>query len=156
MRGASGVIAAAVAFLTFASPTNAIVRPVTPIIIDDDGGGGIDTHVKWYRRLADSGVPVQIKGMCISACTLFLGILPHGQACIERTASLGFHLASYADKPDVNLTMALATRYYPPALLRWLADKPMREEPYFMLAAEAVAIGIVPACAIVKTERGEE
>lgn len=136
------VIAAVVALLTFASVAHAEVRP---IIIDNDGGGNIATFTMWYNRLRESGVPVRVRGICDSACTLALS-LPHDQVCMEGTGSFGFHLASYNDEAAPGVTGAMIRRWYPLAVRKWLMGQTIHEAPLYMTANTVVRLGIFPAC----------
>lgn len=140
-RRVIGAILAA-AILTFSFLAHAEVRP---IILGDDYGGNVATFVMWFKRIADSGVPVRIRGLCISACTFVL-MLPKSQVCIEPTASLGFHLASTEDEADIPMTQALIRRYYPEAVRKWLIGKTLTERLYFMRADEVVKLDVFPAC----------
>lgn len=149
MRKILGALAA-VAILTFPYFTSATVasgKPAQAFVIDDDDGGVVDTFIMWYRRLLAGGQPVILRGMCVSACTFVL-ILPHDQVCVEPTASLGFHNASVNGRQEPGVTAVLAQRYYPAAVLAWLADKKMRDVPVFMHASEIIALGLYPACAV--------
>jgi hypothetical protein len=138
------MIAAAVAasFLTVSTLTSAEVRPV---VIDNDGGGNVATFVMWYKRIKESGVPVRLRGVCDSACTFIL-MLPREQVCVEPTASLGFHLASYADEAAPSVTGALIRRWYPEAVRKWLVGQTLIEAPLYMPASVMVRLGIFPAC----------
>lgn len=136
-----GLIAAAI--LTFASLTHA--ADIKPFVIDDDHGGTVDTFARWYKRLADSGMPVIVRGVCESACTLVLS-LPRSQVCIEPTASFGFHHATIDDRPEPGVTRAISRRFYPQAVLDWLVGKTLRDVPIYMSAATVVKLGIFPAC----------
>ena len=49
------------------------------------------------RKIRDRGERVIIDGICNSACTLVLGIVPLNKICVTPKASLGFH-AAYFDK----------------------------------------------------------
>lgn len=138
--GAALGVALAASILTSA---NAEVRP---IIIGDDHGGGVDTFSMWYRRLAASGVPVRIRGVCVSACTLVF-MLPKSQVCIEPTASLGFHLASMGGESDIPYTQAMIRRWYPEAVRRWLVGKTLADRVIYMSAQEVVKLDVLPACA---------
>lgn len=116
-----------------------------PVVIGDDGGGNIHTFEMWYNRLRDSGVPVILRGVCDSACTIVLS-LPHDQVCVERTASLGFHLASYGDVAAPSTTGAMIRRWYPEAVRNWLVGQTLHEAPLYMTAEEVVHLGIFAAC----------
>lgn len=123
-----------------------LVTQVKPIVIDDDPGGMVEDHLKWFRRVKESGIQVRVRGICASACTFVLA-LPRGQACAERTSSFGFHLVRDVDgEPDPGATQALARRFYPQSVLDWLKDKKLGMSLTFMPAAEAVSIGAIEAC----------
>lgn len=137
------VIAAAVAaFLTLSSIAHAEVKP---LIIDNDAGGNIAFFSMWYERVRDSGVPVRVRGMCDSACTIVLS-LPHDQVCMERTASFGIHLASYNGDSAPSLTGAMIRRWYPEPVRKWLIGQTLHEAPLYMTANTVVGLGIFPAC----------
>lgn len=142
MHAKRRLIAAAAAILTFASIAHAEVRPIE---IGDDEGGVVDVFLMWYGRVRDSGVPVRVKGLCQSACTLVLS-LPPEQVCIETTASLGFHLFAYGGVPSLNRTQAYMRRYYPVALQTALGKFKLSRDMIFIPAAEIVNLGVMRAC----------
>lgn len=114
-------LAAAFAFASANAHTTGSVPNPRPgvIVIGDDDGGGIDDHVKFFERLMQSGVPVRVQGICISACTLVL-MLPQSQVCFAPTAALGFHLARTGARPEPELTVVLQRRYYPQVVQDWI------------------------------------
>jgi hypothetical protein len=119
---------------------------ISAFVIDDDGGGEVDTFVMWYDRLKESGTPVRLRGLCLSACTFVL-TLPRSQVCVEPTASLGFHLAADRAGEDEPLTRAIIRRRYPVVVQDWLADKELTlRRMVFMDAKTIVRLGIFPAC----------
>jgi hypothetical protein len=63
------------------------------IRIADDRGGRIGTYVDKYEDLRTSGDTVIIDGLCLSACTMVLGAVPHDRICVTSRAILGFHAA---------------------------------------------------------------
>jgi len=65
--------------------------------IRKDYGGFIDQYKLKYAAIRDRGERVIIDGVCNSACTLVLGIVPLNRICVTPRASLGFHTA-YFDK----------------------------------------------------------
>lgn len=142
--GVRGLIAAALAssILTFSGLSHAQVRPV---VIDDDDGGNVAQFVTWFKRLAASGVPVRFRGLCHSSCTLGL-MLPPTQACIEPTASFGFHLFTYGGRFDTSMTQAYVRRYMPAGVQEWLKDKRLTPSFTYMSAAEIVEAGVLPWC----------
>lgn len=141
-RATSRIIAAVAAFLSLSSIALADVKP---IIIDNDSGGNIQFFAMWYDRVRDSGVPVRVRGMCDSACTIVLS-LPREQVCMEPTASFGVHLASYNGESAPSLTGAMIRRWYPEPVRKWLIGQTLHEAPLYMNANTVVRLGIFPAC----------
>ena len=62
-------------------------------------GGLVEEYKAKYALIRDRGERVIIDGICNSACTLVLGIVPLNRVCVTPRASLGFHMAYY-DKAD--------------------------------------------------------
>jgi hypothetical protein len=102
---------AGVMMLCALSPASAKDVPVQFVsgheatFISKDPGGVIVDFVKKYSDMRDAGTKVVISGMCVSACTLFLGVVRPENVCVMPEAYLGFHSASTitreAGKPDV-------------------------------------------------------
>ncbi len=93
--------------------------------ISGDPGGEVSSYISKYRELRDTGEHLVIDGPCLSACTLFTGIIPRDHVCVTRRAMLGFHAASYYDdvhrsfvptRHGTKLVMAL----YPPQIRSWI------------------------------------
>ena len=95
--------------------------------ITRDHGGLVDEYKAKYVKLRDHGDRVIIDGICNSACTLVLGIVPLNRICVTPKASLGFHEA-YFDKSwtfGVRVTSYAGTNdlmsYYPQPVRDWIA-----------------------------------
>jgi len=95
--------------------------------ITRDFGGLVDEYKTKYAALRDRGDRVVIDGICNSACTLVLGIVPLNRICVTPRASLGFHEAYY-DKSltfGVKVTSYAGTAdlmsYYPETVKSWIA-----------------------------------
>ncbi|MDZ4136361.1 MAG: hypothetical protein U1D06_12330 [Paracoccaceae bacterium] len=58
------------------------------LVITTDRGGALQERLQQVEALRRSGQRVEIRGYCVSACTLYLG-LPH--TCVSRTTVIGFH-----------------------------------------------------------------
>lgn len=99
-------------FLLFAPP---VAKAKTIQIVDDRGGLVIAYQMQW-AMLGPQGVNVQIKGPCVSACTILLGYVPRERICVSAGASLGFHLAN----PDFVTEDLL--RAYPLDIRLWIAQ----------------------------------
>jgi hypothetical protein len=94
--------------------------------IKKDYGGFIDQYKLKYAAIRDRGERVIIDGVCNSACTLVLGIVPLDRICVTPRARLGFHTA-YFDKTltaGIKVTNYWATAdmlaYYPQTVKEWL------------------------------------
>jgi len=74
----------------------------------------------------DRGERVIIDGICNSACTLVLGIVPLNRICATPRASLGFHQAYYDRRwtAGVKITSVSGTAElmstYPPPVHDWI------------------------------------
>jgi hypothetical protein len=104
--------------------------------IVDDPGGEVSEYVKAFHELRKAGEHLVIDGPCLSACTLFTGIIPYDHVCVTRRAVLGFHAASYFDDarhtlvPNRQGTQVLL-RLYPPEIRDWI-DRHGGLKPQFM------------------------
>jgi hypothetical protein len=95
--------------------------------ITRDHGGLVDQYKDKYARIRDRGERVIIDGICNSACTLVLGIVPLNRICVTPRASLGFHQAYY-DKAwtfGMKVTSLTGTAdlvsYYPQSVKDWIS-----------------------------------
>jgi hypothetical protein len=95
--------------------------------ITRDFGGLVDEYKARYTAIRDRGERVVIDGICNSACTLVLGIVPLNRICVTPRASLGFHQAYY----DKRFTMGMKVTsyagtadlmsYYPETVKDWIS-----------------------------------
>ena len=95
--------------------------------ITRDHGGLVDEYKAKYAIIRDRGERVVIDGICNSACTLVLGIVPLNRICVTPRASLGFHQAYY----DKSLTLGVKVTsyagtadlmsYYPETVKQWIS-----------------------------------
>jgi len=95
--------------------------------IVNDPGGEVSAYVEKFEELRKSGEHLVIDGPCLSACTLFTGIIPHDHVCVTRRAVLGFHAASYFDDARHTLVPTrqgtqVIMRLYPPEIRNWIAQ----------------------------------
>ncbi len=86
MRIAVAMLATAL-MAAFTLPCSATVR------ITNDRGGQIGPYVQRFESLRDSGQEVIVDGLCLSACTMVLGLIPRDHLCITSAARFGFHAA---------------------------------------------------------------
>ena len=94
--------------------------------ITRDHGGYVEEYKKKYAAIRDRHERVIIDGICNSACTLVLGIVPMNKICVTPRASLGFHQAYY-DKAftfGIKVNSSEGTSdlisYYPEAVKEWI------------------------------------
>jgi hypothetical protein len=115
------VLAGAVLAALSAVTASATVR------ISDDVGGRIGTYVDNYAAVRSSGERVVIDGVCLSACTLVLGIVPRERICVTRRAMLGFHAAWMPGPEGRPVHSAVGTQalweVYPTNVRRWIRQK---------------------------------
>ncbi|MFV0512488.1 MAG: hypothetical protein ACK5MY_02460 [Jhaorihella sp.] len=76
--------------------------------IENDGGGQVISAIADWNRLHDWGGPVEIRGYCNSACTIFAS-LPN--ACLAPESRYGFHSASIAGVPAPHINLMLRQFY---------------------------------------------
>jgi len=120
MRIATSALLPLALALLLATPASADYR------VTRDHGGLVDQYKTKYARIRDRGQRVIIDGICNSACTLVLGIVPLSRICVTPRASLGFHEA-YIDKSwtaGIRVTSSSGTAdlltYYPRPLRQWI------------------------------------
>lgn len=59
-----------------------------PVVIVNNKGGNVMEAIKYRNKLARSGRPIEVRGYCRSACTIYI-TLPN--ACLGPNAIVGFH-----------------------------------------------------------------
>ena len=117
MKWQALVGAVASAFITTAASAE--------VHIVNDAGGEVSEYVQKFHELRKAGEHLVIDGPCLSACTLFTGIIPHDHVCVTRHAVLGFHAASYFDDARHTLVPTrqgtqVIMRLYPPEIRDWI------------------------------------
>ena len=95
--------------------------------ISDDIGGRIGAYVDQYSAIRASGERVVIDGVCLSACTLVLGIVPRHRICVTRRAMLGFHAAWMPGPQGKPVPSQVGTQalwdMYPVHVRRWINSR---------------------------------
>jgi hypothetical protein len=95
--------------------------------ISDDIGGRIGAYVDQYSAIRASGERVVIDGVCLSACTLVLGIVPRHRICVTRRAMLGFHAAWMPGPQGKPVPSQVGTQalwdMYPANVRRWINSR---------------------------------
>src|SRR6516162_11367429 len=90
-----------------------------------DPGGEVSSYVQKFNEIRASGQRIVIDGPCLSACTLFTGIIPRDHVCVTHRAVLLFHAASYFDDARQTLVPTpqgtqVLLRLYPPEIRDWI------------------------------------
>jgi hypothetical protein len=121
MRFRTTVIGALALALMMAGDASATMR------IGDDVGGRIGAYVDQYTAARNAGERVVIDGVCLSACTLVLGIVPRSRICVTRKATLGFHAAWMPGPEGRPVPSAVGTQalweIYPSHVKRWISSR---------------------------------
>jgi hypothetical protein len=116
---AAVVALAPIADVAASNPAAATVR------IADDRGGNIGEYWSRFTALRDAKEQIVIDGICSSACTMVLGIVPRDRICVTDNATLGFHAAyrpgflgsRIVNEPGTRTLMSI----YPDGIRQWLA-----------------------------------
>lgn len=123
MGGVAAMLRLASFLLVFVITSPALAE----LRITHDYGGYVEEYKAKYQRIRETGERVIIDGICNSACTLVLGIVPLQRICVTPRASLGFHQA-YFDKrwtAGVKVTSIAGTAelmsVYPNPVKDWIA-----------------------------------
>ncbi len=88
-----------------------------------DYGGSIFERITTFNMLKDTGVTIKIEGVCISACTMYLG-LP--DVCVQDGALFGFHSSFEMDqnggmkKSDFGNQVLM--EFYPDAVKKYVVE----------------------------------
>jgi hypothetical protein len=115
---ARAILFIAAILLSAASSAHATMR------ISDDVGGRIGAYVDQYAAVRNSGERVVIDGVCLSACTLVLGLVPRSRICVTRRAMLGFHAAWMPGPEGRPVPSSVGTQalwdMYPAHVRKWI------------------------------------
>ena len=113
--------------LSLSFPLFAAAPAQADLRITRDHGGYVSEYKEKYQRIRDRHERVIIDGICNSACTLVLGIVPLNRICVTPKASLGFHQAYYDKAWTFGLKMtsyagtADLVSYYPQTVKDWIS-----------------------------------
>lgn len=119
----SAIAVAATLSASFMLLSTTPMASVPTVRITNDEGGNIGEYYSRFMAIRKAGEQIIIDGVCSSACTMVLGIIPHDRICVTRNARLGFH-AAYRGVLWFRVTNDPATRtlmsIYPDAIRRWI------------------------------------
>jgi hypothetical protein len=116
---AAALALAQIAYVAVPSPAAATA------LITDDRGGNIGEYWSRFTALRDAKEQIIIDGICSSACTMVLGLVPRDRICVTDNATLGFHAAYRPGFLGIRVVNEPATRtlmsIYPDGIRQWLA-----------------------------------
>ena len=94
--------------------------------IEYDIGGRISTYIDKYTTVRDVGDEVIVDGLCLSACTILLGVVPQNRICITDRAIFGFHAAWIPNEKGYAVYSEIGTQVlwqlYPGQVRKWIAQ----------------------------------
>jgi hypothetical protein len=113
--------------------------------ITADNGGRMGDYADRFLQWRQSGERIVIDGVCLSACTMVLGLVPRERICATGRAVLGFHAAWQPDGNGGRITSPPATKAlmqtYPPAVRAWIARRGgLTPKMIFMRGSDLTAI----------------
>ena len=115
-------------------------------VVKNDRGGVVGERVAEIKMLVATGARVEITGgVCLSSCTMFLGV---EDVCINPRTRFGFHGPSYYGKPlspdRFEYWSNVIADYYPAAIRKWFLETGRYKiNGYFeMEGAQLVRFGI--------------
>jgi hypothetical protein len=153
-------LAALGAMVATAQAENQSTRPAQTVSAAAASGGIIRLHnahgglITAYRnrfiQAKNNGERVVIDGMCLSACTMAVGILPPGRVCVTPQAVLGFQSAwrpgwAFLWKDPAPTATQLMMNTYPPKLQQWINQHGGLTPKLILLRGKELA-AIVPKC----------
>jgi hypothetical protein len=98
-------------------------RTKAKTVLYHEPGGIIRDHAKRWQALGASGDDVEIRGPCVSACTLIMAFVPSDRICFAEEASLQFHMAGYPNQePSIDSARWMLNQY-PQDIRSWITAK---------------------------------
>ena len=110
--------------LTFATCASA-QQNMQPLYTNNDAGGSMEAARLKFLEWNQSGRRVVINGLCVSACTMVVILIPHDRICVTGAARLIFH-AITRKKDDGIVWPEMSTWFeskFPSEFRLWLAQK---------------------------------
>lgn len=102
-------------------------RPFNPsntISVYSDGGGSIDEYQNKYGKIGYEGKYLRINGICASACTYFMKLVPPDHVCATNRSKFLFHgIYSGLSGFDKEFTQLMHPIVYPEFVLKLLKDR---------------------------------
>lgn len=124
----------------------ASMSPVSALNVKYDLGGSLEQRRQEIAVLRAQKQNIRIDGLCVSACTLYLG---EPRACVTEDAQLGFHgplgFAGFPlSKEQFDFETKKMAAHYPPKLRRWFmkTGRHILHDYYVLSGAEVIAMGV--------------
>jgi hypothetical protein len=93
-------------------------------VLYNEPGGILQDHLKRWQALAASEDDVEIRGPCVSGCTMIMAFVPSDRICFGDAASLQFHMARNATNQEPNVdTARWMLNQYPQDIRLWITAK---------------------------------
>lgn len=149
MRHLAAVGALLLTSVGMTAPEPAEAKTQTVNVIRNDPGGNVESRLRLIAELRTAGTRVEIRGLCASACTLFLG-LPN--TCVARSSRLGFH-GPQSQYYGISLSPAQFERWsrkmadhYPEAIKAWFMAKARQKTMGILMisGSDAIRMGARP------------
>jgi hypothetical protein len=100
-------------------------------VLYNEPGGILQDHIKRWQALAAS--EDEIRGPCVSGCTMIMAFVPSDRICFGDAASLQFHMARNATNQEPNVdTAGWMLNQYPQDIRLWIRAKGGVEKMTFM------------------------
>ena len=124
------------------------------VLIHGDNGGRMGDYASRFLQVRQSGERVVIDGVCLSACTMVLGLVPRDRVCVTSNAVLGFHAAWQPDGEGGRVTSRPATQAlmetYPSSIRAWIARHGGLTPRMMFLRGHELAAIVAPCGSVVR------
>jgi hypothetical protein len=129
---------------------SACVQPQSVHLVENDMGGLIYDRITSINMFeADKNTRVEIKGECISACTLYITL---ERVCTYPNTIFGFHgpsnFGTPLEKNEFEYWSMVMVYYYPMALRHWFMNFARHKIVgyYEKTGSELISMGVIKEC----------
>jgi hypothetical protein len=96
-------------------------------VLYHEWGGDLREHEARWKTLAESGDDVEVRGWCVSGCTMIMAYVPKSRICFAWGSSLRFHQARAGITVETATPSNSTTQYmlnkYPLDIKTWLEKR---------------------------------
>lgn len=134
----------AVAVILAVSGAPAMSQTLAALVVQSDRGGLIGQRSQQISALRAVGQRVELRGTCLSACTMYLGLQ---NVCVSASASFGFHGPKRDRRPLTesefnHFSKLMANNYREPLRSWFMSEGRYRTSGYFGVSgSELIRIG---------------